>query len=190
MGSIRFPRLHLSDSTHPSPMNHNGIFLASADICAPQKLHMRRGAKLVVLFFIEHKGIAITLQAFSLAKQVRLLLHNPPVLLCQRQGDERLLPFAAFAFSFSSSSFSELSELLTGSGTLIFSGMAASSSLTFLLLEFEGVLRKWNLHQNGEKRYLEQIGKQLLIHSQVSLQLKDMQCHSSTAPKGVGEILL
>lgn len=63
---------------------------------------------------------------------------------------KRLLPFAAFVFSFSSSSFSELSELLTGSGTLIFSGMAASSSLTFLL-EFGGVLREDNGCQNGEK---------------------------------------
>lgn len=42
-GSIRFPRLHPSDNTHPFPMNHNSFFLASADICALQKLHMRRG---------------------------------------------------------------------------------------------------------------------------------------------------
>lgn len=110
--------------------------------------------------------------------------------LCQHQGDERLLPLATFAFSFSSSSFSELSELLTGSGTLIFSGMAASSSFTFLLREFEGVLREQNLHQNGEKKYLEQTRIQLFIHTQVRFQPKATQHHSSTALKRVKEVFL
>lgn len=136
------------------------------------------GDKSVVLFSYEHEGIAIVLRAFSLAKQIRLLLHNPLLLPCRVQGADRLLPFTGFVFSFSSSSFSELSELLTGSGTLIFSGMAASSSLTFLLLEFEGVLREQILCQKGKRRTS---WNTCSIHSQARLKPEDK--HSEVSPK-------